>query len=183
MVNAEKHRNLKEEDFTANLEDLQVVENLILNSIVNQPDKLLKELDVAKRRYNRTIKKLIADKGAFISAEGCSFLMNEMFRVDFTLETVKLYYYAITLPSKKLKEVKDSLEETLKLLMKVKKLQNRNLDNKNYGGYGTAVLTESFKKADNFSKYTTKEHEELLRLNIEYKRPNPYFTEKSLISL
>lgn len=165
------------------IDDLQELELIVLNTVINYPDKLLKELDVAKRRYNRIIKKLIADKGAFINIGGCSNLMEEMIKVDFTLETVKLYYYIITLPSKKLEKVKDSLEETLKLIRRIKKLQNRNLDNRNYGGYGTAVFTESFMNADDFSKYVTEEHEDLLRLNIDYKKPNPYFTEKSSISL
>lgn len=184
MVNAKKHRKLKEGDKkTANPEDLQELELAILNVIINQPDRVLKELEVTKKRYNRLIKKLIADKGAFITSESCSNLMEEMFKVDFTLETVKLYYYAITLPSRKLEEVKTSLEETFKLLMKIQKLQNRNLDNKNYFGFGSAIFTEAFKKVDKLSKYTTKEHEDLLRLKINYKKPNPEFTEKSIISL
>lgn len=183
MVNAEKHRKLKEEEFTANPEDLQELELKILDVIINQFDRVLKELDVAKRHYNRLIKKLIADKGAFISSEGCSKIMKQMFKVDFTLETVKLYYYAITLPSKTLAEVKESLEETFKLLMKIQRLQNRNLDNENYLGYGSAVFLEAFKKADKLSKCTTEEHEDLLRLKINYKKDNPDFTEKSIISL
>lgn len=183
MVNAEKHRRLKEEGFTANPEELQELELKILDIIINQSETVLKELNVAKRKYNRLIKKLLADKGAFITSEGCSNIMNDMFKVDFTLETVKLYYYAITLPSKTLEEVKESLEETLKLIMKLKRIQNRNLDNKNYFGLGSAIFTEAFKKADKLSKYTSKEHENLLRLNIKYKEANPYFTEKSSISL
>lgn len=182
MVNADKHRNLKEEEVLP-VEDLQELELKILDVIINNTDVVLKELDRTKRKYNRTIKRLIADKGAVISSDSCSKVMEEMFKVDFTLETVKLYYYAITLPSKKLEEVKESLEETFKLLMKIQKLQNRNLDNKNYGGLGSVIYTEAFKKADKLSNYTTKEHEDLLRLKINYKKPNPNFTEKSLISL
>lgn len=190
MVNVDKHRNRKEEtkvpvEEFVEVEDLAKTENVLLGYIITNTDKVLKELKIAKRRYNRIIKKMIADKGAFISSEGCSNIMEEMFKTDFTLETIKLYYYAITIPSKKLEELLASLEENFKLLQKIKRLQNRSLDNANYFGLGSAVITEVFSgKVNNISDYSSaEEYENLLRLNITYKKENPYFTEKSSISL
>lgn len=189
MVNVDKHRNRKKtkvpvEKFVE-IEDLVEAEKVLLGFIITNTDGVLKELKIAKRKYNRIIKKLISDRGAFIGFESCSSIMEEMFRTDFTLETVKLYYYAITIPSKKLEELLASLEENFKLLQKIKRLQNRSLDNANYFGLGSAVITEVFSgKANNISDYTSaEEYENLLRLNIPYKEENSYFTEKSSISL
>ncbi len=184
MVNVEKHRKEKAET-KLSVEELSVIETKIIGFLTINTDVVLKELEMVKKRYRKIIKKLVADKGAFISSEGCSKLMNNIVKTDFTLETIKLYYYAITIPSKKLEEVVTSLEETFKLLMKIKRLQNRNLDNANYFGLGSAVITEVFSgKAKNISDYTSaEEYEDLLRLNITYKTVNPEFTEKSSISL
>ena len=184
MVNPNKHRNKTTEEFKlVSINELEKLENAILNYLIINPDAVLKELEIMKRRYRKTIKKMVSDKGAFISSDGCSKIMNHIFKVDFTIETIKLYYYAITIPSKKLEEVKDSLEETFKLLMKIKRLQNRSLDNANYFGLGGAVFTDCFNNGGKLSEYTSKEQEQLLRLDIKYKFDNPNFKEKSSISL
>ena len=164
LVNAKKHkRKLATEKKLQDL-DLNVID--VLN---NNPDGVIKELEVNNAELKRIYNKMLANEGSVLASSECKKLISYVFRTDYSLETIQLNYNAVKLDSSVIDNVLALCHETLDIFQKIQELQQVNLNDSNYYGLNSVVAVEMANNDKPLEYYSSAEFLNLIYLEQTYK--------------
>lgn len=171
MVNAEKHKRKTSFNMEEEIQDLEINIIEVLNS---NPDGVIKELTVNNNELERFYNLMLSKEGSVLGSKHCRLILNYSFRTEFSLEAIKINYHAIKLEADVIDNVKNLCYEALELIQKIRELQNRNIDKPEFLGFSSVASSEMINnKEENkpLEYYFSKEFEDLIRLNFNYKIP------------
>lgn len=140
----------------------------------NNVEGVIKELTVNNNELERFYNLMLSKEGSVLGSKYCKLILNYSFRTEFSLEAIKINYHAIKLEADVIDNVKNLCYEALELIQMIRELQNRNIDNPEFLGFSSIASSEMINnKEENkpLEYYFSKEFEDLIRLNFNYKIP------------
>lgn len=175
MVNAEKHKKIRR-SLEAKLEkEVQDLELNLIEVLNSNPEEVIEELTVNNSEVRKFYNLMLSKEGAVLGSQQCNSILNYSFRTEFTLATIKLNYNVIKLDSDVIDNIKSLCYEALDVIQNIRELQNNNIDNYNNDGLSSIVASEVNNIVVNnvpIEYYSSKEFEDLIRLNFNYSIPN-----------
>ena len=168
MVNAEKH---KQKEYLSEME-LQDMELKLIDTINKHPSNFIEFLDNNYKELETIYNKLnVKASGNCLTSDTCQIVLNLVYMSDFTLEMINFYSYAsFKVDIEIINTIKSKCTDNIELFNKIRDRQNKNLDNKTWGGLASMRFTEAGRNPKPF--YFTQEYEDLIRLKQTYKKPN-----------
>ena len=174
MLNADKHKRKNSSSEVMLEEEVQELELNIIDVLNKNPEGVIKELTVNNAELERFYNLMLSKEGSFLGSKQCRQILNYSFRTEFSLEAIKINYHAIKLEPDVISEVKTLCSEALDIIQKIRILQNENIDNPEFLGFSSVASAEIVNNAAEnkpIDYYFSKEFEDLIRLNFNYKIP------------
>lgn len=166
MVNAEKHKRITNIGGMLPIEDKERMKELVREMIDyanNHSKTLLDYLNDFNSELNHYYNTLSGDNGGFLKIGACQRILELYENVLFIKYTIQYNYHVLTIDGSVIKTILQECDNVLNNFKDIQIRQNKNIDNKAYGGLLTVVLSETV--FDDYDDYPMENFESIIRLD------------------
>ena len=165
MVNAEKHKQRKYQIGALPIEDKELMAMLVgkvINDTNENPQIMidgLKSLYAELTNYYNVLAS--RNNGSFFKIQECQRILEVYEHTYFIKETIQHNYHALRIDAVYIKAILNECDLVLNEFKNIQARQNKNIDNKFYGGIFTVKLMGSI---DGYDDYPKESFEDIIRL-------------------
>lgn len=154
---------------------LQKAEIKVINDINQSPNQTIEGFKIILHELQGYYNKIKAKRGKVLKLEICQRIREMVMMTDFTLDTINSYYHALQIDSETISEIKKLCMDIMELFKKIQERQNKNIDNKRFGGLDSVRWTEALDNPN--EQYFKEDYERIIRLTDDWKVKNPNYIE------
>ena len=171
MVNPQKHKGNQE---FIEEETLQNAELRIIHDINEAPQYTIESFMEIHKRLSKYYSLINKKGGKVLLYDSCIEIRKYAMITDLTLDTINYHYHALKLDEGVISAIIDICQKIMELFEKIQARQNKNIDNKRYGGFESVQATEAVNNSN--GHHFDEDYEDIIRLKSNWKVKNPNVT-------
>ena len=164
MVNAEKHKQIRNIGGMLPIEDKAKMHELgikLINTINENPKIILESLDGLHTELTHYYDSVSGTDGAVLKIGTCKRILEVYENAFFIKNTIHYNYHMLKIDGDVIKSLLSACDGVLNEFKNIQARQNKNIDNKTYGGFYSVASSESL---DNDADYPLENFESIVRL-------------------